>query len=480
MSEESLIQIGAKQTASAGCGTHAHELIEPSGSHAVRVPGAELKGVYIHTFGCQMNVYDSEKLGVLLENTHQPVSKPEDADLILINTCSIREKAEHKLYSLVGGLRSLKEKNTDLLIGVGGCVAQQEGAEIIKRASLVDFVFGTHNLSLVPALIQNIQKGAGKQVAVDYREDWETLPLHGPTGRASAFITISRGCNKNCAYCIVPTTRGPEVSRPIAEILQEVRLAATRGVREVTLLGQTVNSYGLDLSPRMKFSQLLEKVAEVDGIDRIRFTSPHPQEIRDDFFRILHDNPKVCRHVHMPMQSGSDRVLKAMNRNYRMKKFHRIVEGLRDACPSVAITTDIIVGFPGETEEEFRETLKAMNEIRFDSSYSFAFSPRPGTEAERLSEQLPESVKRERLLELQALQQDHTAEKLTAWIGQETEVLIDGFVKSNPELVQGRNSQNILIHLEQPEEDLGPGMMTKVRITRSSRYTLHCARIAPC
>jgi tRNA-2-methylthio-N6-dimethylallyladenosine synthase len=275
----------------------------------------------------------------------------------------------------------------------------------------------------------------------------------------------------------VPTTRGPEVSRPVDEILQEVRLAATRGIREVTLLGQTVNSYGLDLSPRMKFSELLHRVGEIEGIDRIRFTSPHPQEIRDDFFEILRNNPKVCRHVHMPLQSGSDRILKSMNRNYRMKKFYRIVDGLREACPEVAITTDIIVGFPGETEEDFRETLAVMNTIKFDSSYSFAFSPRPGTEAERFPDQLSESVKRERLLELQALQKEHTAERLDAWIGQETEVLIDGFVKSNPELLQGRNSQNILIHLERPEHDLGPGMMTDVRITRSSRYTLHGMRV---
>ncbi|MGA1192147.1 MAG: tRNA (N6-isopentenyl adenosine(37)-C2)-methylthiotransferase MiaB [Bdellovibrionota bacterium] len=474
MDKQPLIQIGAKSQGEAECGGVPIS-VPKRGPQPTE--GAPSRGVYIHTFGCQMNVYDSEKLGVLLEDTYRAVSSPEEADLILINTCSIREKAEHKLYSLVGGFRNLKEKRADLLIGVGGCVAQQEGSEILKRSPLVDFVFGTHNLSLVPSLIKNIESGGGKQVAVDYREDWETLPLHGPTGRAAAFVTISRGCNKNCAYCIVPTTRGPEVSRPVDEILQEVRLAATRGIREVTLLGQTVNSYGLDLSPRMKFSELLQRVAEIEGIDRIRFTSPHPQEIRDDFFEILRNNPKVCRHVHMPLQSGSDRILKSMNRNYRMKKFYRIVDGLREACPEVAITTDIIVGFPGETEEDFRETLAAMNTIKFDSSYSFAFSPRPGTEAERFPDQLSESVKRERLLELQALQKEHTAERLDAWIGQETEVLIDGFVKSNPELLQGRNSQNILIHLERPEHDLGPGMMTDVRITRSSRYTLHGMRV---
>ncbi|MCB0328151.1 MAG: tRNA (N6-isopentenyl adenosine(37)-C2)-methylthiotransferase MiaB [Bdellovibrionales bacterium] len=435
------------------------------------------KGVYIHTFGCQMNVYDSEKLALLLESDFETLDSPEDADLILVNTCSIREKAEHKLYSLVGGFKNLKERNPDLLIGVGGCVAQQEGKNILSRSPLVDFVFGTHNLSEVPNLVARAQSGVTGQVAVEYRDEWEELPLAGKGGRASTFVSISRGCNKNCTYCVVPTTRGPEVSRPVAEILQEIRLAAIRGVREVTLLGQTVNSYGLDLLPRMKFSELLELVAEIEGIERIRFTSPHPQEIRSDFFEILENNPKVCKHIHMPMQSGSDPVLKAMNRNYRMKKFYSIVEGVRAACPEVAISTDIIVGFPGESDSDFEATLEAMERIRFDSSYSFAFSERPGTKAAEFTNQLPLEVRKERLARLQALQDQHTQEKLDSWLGRETEVLVDGFMKSAPQRVQGRNSQNILIHFDSEYDDLGPGVFVSGRITRASRYTLHAERI---
>jgi tRNA-2-methylthio-N6-dimethylallyladenosine synthase len=439
-------------------------------------PSKEKKPLYIHTFGCQMNVYDSEKLAVLLQGGFYQVNAPEKADLILINTCSIREKAENKLYSMVGGFRSLKEKNENLLIGVGGCVAQQEGSAILDRSPLVDFVFGTHNISFVPSLVEDVRSGKGRQVAVDFRDEWEDLPLEGLDGRASAFVTISRGCNKNCTYCIVPTTRGREISRAVDEILEEIALAASRGVREVTLLGQTVNSYGLDLEPRMKFSELLDRVAEVDGIERIRFTSPHPQEIRPDFYAILERNPKVCHHVHMPLQSGSDRVLKMMNRNYRMKKFYSIVDGLREVCPDIAISTDLIVGFPGETEEDFEETLQAMARVKFDSSFSFAFSPRPGTKAESLPEQLPVEVKKERLARLQSLQAHHTEEKLAAWVGRSTEILIDGFVKSNPKLLQGRNSQNVLVHLEEEHADLGPGMFVDCTISRCSRHTLHGAR----
>ena len=431
------------------------------------------KKLYIHTFGCQMNVYDSEKLALLLADSYQMTTSAEEADLILVNTCSIREKAEHKLYSLVGSFKDFKKNNPELLIGVGGCVAQQEGESILKRAPLTDFVFGTHNLSLVPSLVDAVKDGRGKQVAVSYREDWEELPLDGIAGRASTFVTISRGCNKNCTYCVVPATRGKEVSRPLDEILQEVSLAASRGVREVTLLGQTVNSYGLDLMPRMKFPELLRRVAEIDGIERIRFTSPHPQEVREDFFEVLREIPKVCKHIHMPLQSGSDRILKAMNRNYRMKRYYSIIDGLRDACPEIALSTDLIVGFPGETEEDYLLTLEAMERVRFDSSYSFAYSPRPGTVARDLSDQIDEEVKRERLHRLQELQSSHTDEKLGQWIGQETEILIDGFTKANTALLQGRNSQNVLVHLEEPLPSAGPGMLLTCRISRASRYTLH-------
>jgi len=368
-----------------------------------------LPGVYIRTFGCQMNVYDTEKLYRILDDRYAAVDSPEKAELILVNTCSVREKPEHKLYSLLGQLRELKEQDPNLLIGVGGCVAQQEGDRILKRNSAVDFVFGTHNLSLVPSLIERRRQGLGRQVAVDYRDEWEELPLGSSVqGRTSVFVSISRGCNKNCTYCIVPTTRGSEVSRALDEVLREVRVAVHRGAKEVILLGQTVNSYGLDLEPRVKFVELLERVAEVDGIQRIRFTSPHPQEVRSDFYRLVSENPKVCHHIHMPLQSGSDRILKAMNRNYRRKRFLSIVEGLRESVPDIAISTDLIVGFPGETRSDFEETLEMMRRVKFDSSYSFAFSRRPGTIAADLGGQLPQEEKLIRLQELQALQEEIT------------------------------------------------------------------------
>lgn len=360
--------------------------MEESSSSLIQIRGretlADKPGVYIKTFGCQMNEYDSEKLYQILKDDYQPVDSPSQASLILVNTCSVREKPEHKMYSLLGTLRELKEEGSGVMVGVGGCVAQQEGKNIIDRSSVVDFVFGTHNLSLVPSLIQLRKEGAPPQVAIDYRDEWEELPLGVPgNGRVSVFVSISRGCNKNCTYCIVPVTRGKEVSRSLQEILREVRIAAHRGAKEVVLLGQTVNSYGLDLAPRVRFAELLGLVSEIEGIERIRFTSPHPQEIRSDFIDLVSQNNKVCRHVHMPLQSGSDRILKAMNRNYRRAKYLKIIEALKERLPDIAITTDIIVGFPGETREDFEDTLDVMKQVQFDASYSFAYSNRPGTPA---------------------------------------------------------------------------------------------------
>ena len=434
---------------------------------------ADKKGVYIKTFGCQMNVYDTEKLYKILDARYAPVEAPDEADLILINTCSVRDKPEQKLYSMLGEMKRLKTSNPELLIGVGGCVAQQEGDTIVKRSKNVDFVFGTHNLSLVPSLIDLRESGADPQVAVDYRDEWEELPigLSGPS-RTSVFVSISRGCNKNCSYCIVPTTRGKEVSRAVDEILRECKIAAHRGAREVVLLGQTVNSYGLDLSPRLKFVDLLDRISEVEGIERIRFTSPHPQEVRKDFYELVANNPKICRHIHMPLQSGNDRILKLMNRNYRSQKYRDIIDGLKNRVPDIAITTDIIVGFPGETEEEFQDTLAMMEYVGFDSSYSFMFSPRPGTKAATMEEQLPHDVKLDRLQRLQALQLEITANNLQRWVGKTAEVLIDGPTKEDGRRLQGRISQNVLVNLEEVYEDLEPGQLVQVEITDAARFTL--------
>jgi len=441
---------------------------------------AEKPGVYIRTFGCQMNEYDSQKLAKILERDYDVVDNPESASLILVNTCSVREKPENKLYSLLGQVKKLKSNRTDVMIGVGGCVAQQEGDSIVKRSDAVDFVFGTHNLSLVPSLIDRRRETGRAQVAVDYRDEWEELPLGlQGGGRVSSLVSISRGCNKNCTYCIVPTTRGKEVSRAVDEILREVRIAVARGAKEIVLLGQTVNSYGLDLSPRLKFVDLLERVAAIDGIERIRFTSPHPQEIRKDFINLVCDSPKICHHVHMPLQSGSDRILKLMNRNYRRARYLDIFGELRARVPDMGITTDIIVGFPTETDEDFRQTLEVMELVQFQNSYSFMFSKRPGTVAAEMDGEVAPDVSLQRLQELQALQNDLCQKALQSWVGKVVEVLIDGPSKADGSILQGRTSQNITVNLAEEYNWLSPGDIVSVYIDRAARFTLRGSLFEP-
>lgn len=444
-------------------------------------PAMDKPGVYIRTFGCQMNEYDTQKLYKILESDYTPVDRPENASLVLINTCSVRDKPEQKLYSMLGQMRALKSSNSDLMIGVCGCVAQQEGEKIVKRDKGVDLVFGTHNLSLVPSLIQLRKGGAPPQVAVDYRDEWEDLPLgfaerdltrNGQKNNVTAFIAISRGCNKNCTYCIVPTTRGPEVSRNPLEILREIKIAAHRGTREVVLLGQTVNSYGLDLSPRTSFVDLLRQVAAIEGIERIRFTSPHPQEIRSDFVEFVTTEPKICRHIHMPLQSGSDRILKAMNRNYRRKRYLEIIDELKGRLPDMAVTTDIIVGFPGETEEDFQQTMEVMEHVQFENSYSFIFSPRPGTVAETMQESLTPEEKLDRLVRLQTRQEEITTKHLGSWIGKEVDVLLDGTNLHLEGCLGGRTSQNFVINLDKPTDKKVMGTVAKVLVTGQHRFTL--------
>lgn len=457
-------------------------LVQIGGGDYERVSSAHvdsLPGVFIKTFGCQMNVYDSEKLERILADRYQPVDSPEEARLIIVNTCSVRDKPEQKLYSLLGELKHLKVKHPDLLIGVGGCVAQQEGQNIVRRSKAVDFVFGTHNLSLVPSLIAQRRSGADPQVAVDYRDEWEQLPLGlSDRSRVSVFVSISRGCDKNCTYCIVPVTRGKEVSRSLSEIEREVRIALHRGAREIVLLGQTVNSYGKDLSPRVKFVDLLERLSEFPDLHRIRFTSPHPQEVREDFYDLVASNPKICRHIHMPLQAGSNRILKAMNRNYRIERYRKIIEGLRGRVPDIAISTDMIVGFPGETRSEFEESLQALEEFQFDSSYSFVFSPRPGTKAAELPDPVSYEEKLGWLQEFQRKQAEITDRKLNAMVGQKVEVLVDGPSQNDPSKLQGRISQNVLVNLTERSEDLEPGMLVRVVVQGRGRHTLKGAPVS--
>ena len=430
-------------------------------------------GLYIRTFGCQMNEYDSSKLAKLLEEDYTLVQSPEKAGLILVNTCSVREKPEQKLYSLLGQLRPLKEQNPDLIVGVGGCVAQQEGKNIVQRSRVVDFVFGTHNLSLVPSLVKLCREGAPPQVAVDYRDEWEDLPcgLAG-TNRITVPIAVSRGCNCKCSYCIVPVTRGPEISRHPDEIEREAFLAVRQGAKEVVLLGQNVNSYGGDLSPKTTFAGLLNRISLIEDLARIRFISPHPREVRRDFIDLFSENLKVCRHIHLPLQSGSNAVLRAMRRNYRREKYIEIVDELRARIPDISFTTDIIVGFPGETDGDFQETLEIMEYVQFDSSYSFMFSPRPGTPAAAMAGRLPEEEKLRRLQLLQKRQEQITSARLKLWLGKNDQVLLEGPSPANENIMQGRLSQNIMVHLDKPYKGLEAGIIADIEIFEAGRHSL--------
>lgn len=459
------------------------------------------RGLFVKTFGCQMNEYDSEKLVRLMEHTHYPVSDIDQADLVMVNTCSVREKGEHKLFSLLGKLRERKIEKPDLVVGVMGCVAQQEGETIRKRNPVVDMVVGTHNLSLVPSLLESVQHGRGAQVAVDYRDEWEDLPLgfatsdtkgdekvdsQSPdwtTNRVRALVSIQRGCNKNCSYCVVPTTRGPEVSRAPEEILREIQLKARLGAKEVLLLGQTVNSYGRDLSPRYPFEQLIRQVAEISGIERIRFISPHPAEVKTPFLQLYKEVPQLVPHIHLPLQSGSDKILRLMNRNYKSRRYLDIVDEVKSEVPHIAITTDIIVGFPQESEEDFQATLEVMGKVRFQNSFSFKYSRRPNTTAIREfeeSEEIQGEISQDRLEKVQALQTQLTTEWNRQFLGKDVPVLIERVREVERDFgisrAWGKTPENISVEILQKndwKEDVRVGQTRSVSVTHSSVHGFH-------
>ena len=454
---------------------------------------ADKPGVFIKTFGCQMNEYDTEKMYALLADSHVPVADASLADVVIINTCSVLEKAENKLYGTLGHLQYMKESRPELVVGVSGCVAQQEGISIINNSKTVDFVIGTHNLSLVPSLIKQAKEGAKPTAAVDYRDEWEELPEEFdafdtntvPLNTAffspvRAMVAIQRGCEKHCAFCVVPNTRGPQVSRSADEVLREINLKARLGAKEVMLLGQTVNSYGLDLKPRVKFEQLIESIAEIPGIERIRFTSPHPAEVRPGFIDLYSRIPQLCPHIHLPLQSGSDRVLKLMNRNYRKKRYLEIVDRLRQQCPEIAITSDIIVGFPTETEDDFQETLEVMESVRYSTAFSFKYSVRPNTVAANTyteNELVHPDIAQSRLLKLQKLQDSHSLSYHQSLVGKDLQVLIESESKRKPLAVRGRIGQNTPVELVYSEEQWSsekpkPGDFVMARISRASPHGL--------
>lgn len=409
----------------------------------------EKKQLYIQTFGCQMNVQDSEKMAALLQDSgYETTDDPEGADLIIVNTCSIREKAAQKIYSQLGRFRSLKETKPQLLLGVGGCLAQERGERLFQRAPYLDLVFGTHQIHRLPDLIEAREKTGGKIAETDFCEQIPSLAIPAlPSAEAvSAFVTIMQGCDNFCAYCVVPHLRGREESRPLTEIVREVESLAAKGIREVTLLGQNVNSYGKTVGGGPDFADLICALGKVAGLERIRFTTSHPKDLSPRLIDCFGKVASLCEHIHLPVQAGSDLVLKRMNRGYTAGEYREKVDLLRRSCPEISITSDVIVGFPGEQEEDFQATLELMREIRFDNLFSFQYSEREGTAAVGMDGAVDGRVKRERLRILQDLQEEHTLAKNSARVGRVESVLVEGQSKNSGEEMTGRTRGNRIVN----------------------------------
>jgi len=419
--------------------------------------------VYIRTFGCQMNEYDSAKMADVLAASDglEPTNKPEDADVILFNTCSVREKAQEKVFTDLGRVRGLKRAKPGLIIGVGGCVASQEGTAIVARAPFVDVVFGPQTLHRLPELIRARRATGRPQVDIAFPEieKFDHLPPPRVEG-ASAFVSIMEGCSKYCSFCVVPYTRGEEVSRPFDDVIAEIVDLAERGVKEVTLLGQNVNAWRGEMPDEAAgepgdFAQLLEYVAEVPGIERIRYMTSHPTEFTPRLIDAYGRIEKLVSHVHLPVQSGSDRVLAAMKRGYTVLEFKSIVRRLRAVRPDVSISSDFIVGFPGETERDFDQTLKLVADVGFDASFSFVYSRRPGTPASDLPDDTPAAVKLGRLARLQAKLEAQSRAISESMVGSAQRVLAEGPSKKNPEELAGRTSNNRVVNFRAPQERIG-------------------------
>ena len=432
------------------------------------------KKVFIKTFGCQMNEYDSDKMADVLNAAegYEPTDNPDEADLILFNTCSVREKAQEKVFSDLGRIKHLKEKG--VLIGVGGCVASQEGEEIIKRAPFVDVVFGPQTLHRLPDLLNARAAKAKPQVDISFPEieKFDHLPPARVEG-ASAFVSIMEGCSKYCSYCVVPYTRGEEVSRPFEDVLVEVAGLADQGVKEVTLLGQNVNAYQGkmgDTSEIADFALLLEYVAEIPGIERIRFTTSHPNEFTPRLIEAYAKIPQLVSHLHLPVQHGSDKILMAMKRGYTAMEYKSTVRKLRAIRPDMAMSSDFIVGFPGETEEDFQKMMKLIHDVRFDNSFSFIFSPRPGTPAANLQDDTPHDVKLRRLQELQAVINQNIKDISLERVGTVQKLLVEGFSKRDKSELMGRTECNRVVNF--PGNERLIGQMVDVKITEAMTYTL--------
>jgi len=436
------------------------------------------KKLFIKTFGCQMNEYDSDKMADVL-NASDGVIKtdtPEDADVILLNTCSVREKAQEKVFSDLGRLRELKQANPDLLIGVGGCVASQEGEAIVKRAPYVDIVFGPQTLHRLPELINQRRTTGRSQVDISFPEieKFDHLPPAKVEG-ATAFVSIMEGCSKYCSYCVVPYTRGEEVSRRFDDVLAEVAGLAAQGVKEITLLGQNVNAYRGAMADGeiADFALLIEYVAEIPGIERIRFVTSHPKEFTQRLIDTYAKVPKLVDHLYLPAQHGSDRILMAMKRGYTVLEYKSVIRRLREVRPNISVSSDFIVGFPGETEADFEALMKLINDIGYDTSFSFVFSPRPGTPAASLADDTPHDVKLKRLQHLQATVEANARSISQRMVGSVQRILVEGPSKKDPTELQGRTENNRVVNFDAgPNPSRLVGQLIDVNIVQAFPYSL--------
>jgi tRNA-2-methylthio-N6-dimethylallyladenosine synthase len=438
----------------------------------------------IRTYGCQMNVHDSERLSGLLEDAGYVRYAGEDAgtgtthaDLVVFNTCAVRENADNRLYGNLGHLYQAKQAKPDLQIAVGGCMAQKDKATIVDRAPWVDAVFGTHNLAALPVLLERARHN--QQAEVEILDSLQNFPSDLPTRRESPFsawVSISVGCDNTCTFCIVPSLRGKETDRRAGDVLAEIEALVAEGVVEITLLGQNVNSYGRSFGDPLAFGKLLRACGAIEGLQRVRFTSPHPRDFTDDVIAAMAETPNVMPQLHMPMQSGSDEVLKAMRRSYRSERYLGIIEKVRAAMPDAAITTDIIVGFPGETEDDFQKTLDVVEAARFASAFTFQYSPRPGTPAATMSDQIPKNVVQARFERLIELQERIGAEEADALVGTTAEVLVsqgEGRRDAKTGRVSGRARDGRLVHVKvSADDDVRAGDLVTTTITTATPHHL--------
>ncbi|WP_147566320.1 tRNA (N6-isopentenyl adenosine(37)-C2)-methylthiotransferase MiaB [Clostridium tyrobutyricum] len=432
------------------------------------------KNFFIETWGCQMNEEDSEKLSGMLKSIgYTKTTQKDTADIIIFNTCCVRENAELKVYGNLGMLRKLKKNNPELIIAVCGCMMQQKNMakDIIKRFPFVDIIFGTHNAYKFPEYLNRVRYGEKSIIEIQNKEDGivEGIPIDRESN-IKGFVTIMYGCNNFCTYCIVPYVRGRERSRSPENIENEIKSMVEKGYKEITLLGQNVNSYGKNLNPKVSFAQLLRRINNIDGIERIRFMTPHPKDFTDDVIEAIKQCDKICEHIHLPVQSGSTRILKKMNRNYSKEQYLKVVDKIKRSIPDAAITTDIIVGFPGETELDFEETLDLAKKVQYDSAFTFIYSKRKGTPADEMGEQISDDIKHERFNRLVDVINNSSAKNNKLYLGKSEEVLVEGLSKNDNTKLMGRTRTGKLVNFLGNSDNIGK--LTNVHINSTNSFSL--------